>query len=120
MDLNGKQCVNTGERKKAKTKKCYKKDSKQDIASFQQPPVINFVPNFTPDYNFGYLNMFSQGQGQGMSQPMTQQGQGMSQPMPQPMSQPMSQPMTQSVSLCISGPGHMAKMAAMSIYNKIF
>ena len=87
--------MNTGERKKAKTKKCYKKDSKQDIASCQQPPVINFVPNFTPDYNFGYLNMFFQGQGQGMSQPMTQQGQGMSQPMPAPMSQPMNQSISQ-------------------------
>ena len=67
--LSGKECVNTGERKKAKTKKC-KKDNKQDIASCLQTHAVNFVPNLTPDYNFGMSNMFAQAQGQsqGMSQ----------------------------------------------------
>ena len=55
---------------KKTTKRCNKKDGKQNNVESQQPLVINFVPNFVPDYNFGYLNMFSQGQG--MSQPISQ------------------------------------------------
>ena len=77
--------MNTGERKKAKPKKCNKKETKQEIASCKQTPVINFVPTLILDYNFGCLNMFSQGQ-------------GMSQPMNQPMAQSVTQPMTQFMS----------------------